>query len=48
MNGLRPAALELVVDCANQTAVVGSVAACTLAEIEQALEAAFEKKPSAL
>lgn len=42
----RPAALELVVDCARRTAVVGAGTACTLAEIEQALEAAFEKKPS--
>lgn len=42
----RPATLELVVNCANQTAVVGSGSECPLAEIEQALEAAFEKKPS--
>jgi len=38
----RPAALELVVECANQTAVVGSAAACTLAEIGQALDAAID------
>jgi len=41
-----PATLELLVNCANQTAAVGG-AEFRLAEIEQALEAAFEKKPSA-
>ncbi|MBV4491037.1 hypothetical protein [Pseudomonas oryzicola] len=41
-----PATLELLVNCANQTAAVGAGAEHSLAEIEQALEAAFEKKPS--
>lgn len=42
-----PATLELLVNCANQTAAVGAGAEHRLAEIEQALEAALEKKTSA-
>lgn len=41
----RPATLALVVDCARQTAVIGAGTECGLTEIEQTLEAAFEKKP---
>ncbi|MBF8644120.1 MULTISPECIES: hypothetical protein [Pseudomonas] len=43
----HPATLELLVNCANQTAVVVAGTEHKLAEIEQVLEAAFEKKPSA-
>ncbi|WP_296233172.1 hypothetical protein [Pseudomonas sp. UBA4617] len=42
----HPATLELLVNCANKTAAVGAGTEFRLAEIEQALEAAFEKKPS--
>lgn len=43
----HPATLELLVNCANQTAVVVAGTEHKLAEIEQVLEAAFEKRPSA-
>lgn len=42
----RPAALEVVVDCADRTAVLGSGGTCAVGEVEEALEGAFEKRPS--